>query len=654
MSSQVEAIFGAAMASDTLERDTLVRNLCCQKLDPEKQLDSDSDVGRKIGVYRLIEEAGRGGMGVVYRARRDDGEYQQQVAVKILRRDIGARNWKERFANEKQILANLNHPNIAQLLDGGSTGDGQMSISQRLTLFRKICVAVNFAHRNLVVHRDLKPDNILVTENGEPKLLDFGVAKLASVDETLTSGITGAVPFTPEFAAPEQLDGGIVTTATDIYALGILLYELLCDRRPWTGITNIAKLIRSVLETEVTPPSNHVPGALRRELRGDLDAITLKALNKNPTDRYDSVNQLIADIDNYQKNLPITATQSGVLYHFGKFFKRNTASVLFSLILLVVVLAGAVTTLWQWQVATAERDLSQSRYVELRKVVKTMVFDLPARIESYPGSEELRAELTDQGVALLDALREQQPDDPSLIYDLSAAYRAMGYVQGMPGPTNLGQLDEAIRSYENSIALLENLQSKTTDDMQVNLSLVDNYRELAYVHATKGIKTLTERGVEYAQKCLILTRRLMGDPTPTIVLQHIRCLMASSYLAILDNRPADSSNYLDEVESLDIHSMRENDDFKAPPGIFSMIAARVLEDRATLASSRGDHLIAIELEIERLQIVESIPENVSRRNRLIAWSHHALGGRYAKFENFEHAKSGACPFGKGQTAVESI
>ncbi len=317
--------------------------------------------GREIGPYRLTSELGSGGMGAVYLAERIDGVHQQPVALKLVW-PTGGREMIERFHREREILARLNHPNIARLHDGGTTPEGwpylvmeyvageplttycrthRLTIIERLNLFRTVCDAVQYAHRNLIVHRDLKPTNILVTADGVPKLLDFGIAKLLEgghYQATLTSG--GVQPFTPLYASPEQIRNEPITTASDVYSLGVLLYELLTGTRPYgKSADSLTEQMRAVTETEPPRPSVHLA-----ELRGDLDNITLKALHKDLAPRYATADQLSDDLLRHLNGEPVTARPATRRYRVGKYVQRHRAFVTMASLLALTLLMVAIVT----------------------------------------------------------------------------------------------------------------------------------------------------------------------------------------------------------------------------------------------------------------------------------------------------------------------
>ena len=351
--------------------------------------------GQRVGAYTLISEIGHGGMGSVWLAERNDGRFERRVAVKLLNIALMGRAGEERFRREGNILASLSHPHIAELIDAGVSEAGQpylvlehvagehldqysdrerLSIEERIRLLLDVMAAVAKAHANLIVHRDLKPSNVLVRYDGKAKLLDFGIAKLLD-DKTQTGEATltgeGGKIMTPEYAAPEQLTGGPITTATDVYALGVLLYALLTGCHPTaTGTNSPADLLKAVLETEPARPSDVVtsrlhpeaavenaakrsssPDRLRRMLRGDLDTIVTKALKKDPAERYASVTALADDLRHYLRNEPISARPDRLSYRARKFIRRNSSAVVLAAIAVTAAASGVVGTTLQARTA---------------------------------------------------------------------------------------------------------------------------------------------------------------------------------------------------------------------------------------------------------------------------------------------------------------
>jgi len=367
--------------------------------------ETGSRVGQSIGHYRVVREIGRGGMGVVLLAVRDDDQFKKHVAIKLLRRGMDTEDILRRFRNERQILASLEHPHIARLIDGGMTEDGlpyfvleyvegepldkycdehRLTTPDRLQIFSKVCAAVQYAHQNLIVHRDLKPSNILVTSAGEPKLLDFGIAKLLNPElttYTISPTATMARLMTPDYASPEQIRGRTITTASDVYSLGVVLYRLLtghapyhfvdsspqeierlvCDtapEKPSTAVSRVEELTTGKGVTRISPESvskarQEQPDALRRRLRGDLDNIVLRALRKEPERRYSSAAQLSDDIHRYLDGLPVTARPNTFGYRASKFVARNQVGVAAAAVVVLAVVAGLVGMAWQARGARA-------------------------------------------------------------------------------------------------------------------------------------------------------------------------------------------------------------------------------------------------------------------------------------------------------------
>ena len=352
--------------------------------------------GDRVGPYRLIREVGQGGMGVVFEAYRDDDQYRKRVAIKTISRGRDSELILRRFRYERQILARLEHKNIAGLLDGGVTDTGQpyfaleyvegnpidqycdarrLGVRERVQLFRQVSGAVQYAHTNLIIHRDLKPSNILVTAEGTVKLLDFGIAKLLREDDGSDGeGLTqpGVVPRTTAYASPEQVKGEAVTTATDVFSLGLVLYQLLAGRHPFThDMPSGEETRRRIMEDAPRPPSLAVSTEerrLQRTLHGDLDSIVLMALRKEPGRRYPSVEQLSEDVLRYLAGLPVAAQADSAGYRLRKFVRRNRAAVIGALAATLALLVGLGATAWQAGVARHERDRAQREAAKATRV----------------------------------------------------------------------------------------------------------------------------------------------------------------------------------------------------------------------------------------------------------------------------------------------
>jgi serine/threonine protein kinase len=435
--------------------------------------------GRRIGQYQIMREIGRGGMGTVYLAARADEQYQKLVAIKIVRRGMDSEDILRRFRNERQILANLDHPNIARLLDGGTTPDGlpylvmeyaegvpvtdycdhhRLPTRVRLELFRTICEAVQHAHQNLVVHRDLKPSNILITKEGTPKLLDFGIAKVLNPELSALSTdhtSTELRVLTPDYASPEQVRGEKLTTTSDVYSLGILLYELLTGHRPYRSTsTPPHELARVICEQEPMRPSTAIanteivthgetkprtitpesvssardtqPDKLRRHLSGDLDNIILMALRKEPVRRYPAVSQFSEDISRHLGGLPVIARKDTFAYRASKFVRRNRLGVAAAGIILLLLLGGIVATIWQARVAQREQIRAERVSAFLEKV---LTYSNPSfKAPGKKGGEMTMKDVLDEAARRLDSDEfSSQPEAQARLEKIiGASYGGLG------------------------------------------------------------------------------------------------------------------------------------------------------------------------------------------------------------------------------------
>jgi non-specific serine/threonine protein kinase/serine/threonine-protein kinase len=569
---RVKEIYQAAIEHDPAARPAFVREACGDDEDLREEVESlldcrddassfievsapevaaralspqDAVTDGRIGSYRIKTEIGRGGMGTVYLAVRDDDEYRQQVALKIINPGFATRALVKRFRHERQILANLNHAHIARLLDGGTTPSGlpffameyvegvpitnyaqqhNLSVAERLALFAKVCAAVAYAHRNLVVHRDIKPSNILVTADGTPKLLDFGIAKLLD-RESAENTITTLGVMTPEYASPEQVRGEHVTTATDVYSLGVVLYELLTGKRPFRFKSRQPQDVSfAILNDEPQRPSlavarrdapasgeaadnepresadaNDAPSLaaqpatdaaktntrsseterLSRHLRGDLDQIVLTALRKEHARRYLSVEAFAEDIRRHLAGLPVSARGDTVRYRATKFVRRNRVSVAATALVLVSILGGAGIAVWQARRANVERARAERRFNDVRKLANAVLFDYHDKIESLTGSTEVRRQMLADSLAYLDSLSQEASADPMLLRELAAAYEKTGTIQGNAMWSNTGDAQGMIESYRKSFAIRERLVAIEPQSDELR-------RELAIAHENLG------------------------------------------------------------------------------------------------------------------------------------------------------------------------
>lgn len=484
-----------------------------------------------LGPYRLLKEIGRGGMGAVYLAEREQ-HYQQKVAIKIVKRGMDSDFILDRFRHERQILARLNHPYIAHMLDGGITPDGRpylvmdyvegrkvttfcrdkgLGARQKIELFRKICEAVQFAHQNLIIHRDLKPGNILIEADGTPKLLDFGLAKLmdGNLSQEQTRLHAGGLLFTPAYASPEQASGEPVSTATDTFALGAILFEILTGQ-PIRDIdsTDPASVSKTILESSVRRARSVAPNLDR-----DLDNILGKALQSEPSRRYGTAEQFSEDLRRYLAGLPVGAVPDHFTYRMEKFVSRNRWQVTAGIMFVALLAAGLATTTWQAQraeqqssIARAERakadaqrmraesesaraDVARAkaeseaeealkqrsiarqetvraelRFSQVRQIAGTFLFDFHTAIADLPGSLPARKMLVEKGLQYLDGLSKEGSKDPSLQYELAQAYLRIGDIQGEPALPNIGDLAGALKSYNKGLVLVLDVLGRKPSD----------------------------------------------------------------------------------------------------------------------------------------------------------------------------------------------
>ncbi len=445
--------------------------------------------GLLLGPWRLTQMLGAGGMGDVWLAQRSDGAYSGQAAVKVLRRGMDSARVLARFALEQQALARLQHPHIAHLIDAGRTPDGlpyfvmehvqgqpidqaceSLSLHQRLKLFLQLADAVAHAHRTLLVHRDLKPSNVLVTPEGSVKLLDFGIAKAldplqGDVGDAGAAGLTaaGERPFTPHYASPEQVRGEAVSTATDIYSLGVLLYVMLTGQRPYgRRATTPLQAARAVLEDEPTRPSALSPATpqdgrwltARKKLQGDLDNILLKALAKPVEQRYASVDALAADVRNHLAGYPVSARPPSAAYLAQRFVQRNRVATAAAALALAAVLGGAGVALWQANLAQAQRDVAEQRFKQVRQLANQQVFKYHDQIENLPGATQVRQSLLVDAAAFLDSLDKDAGGDPQLAFELASTYYRISRLQGVDSSINTGEHDLAQVNLAKALALV--------------------------------------------------------------------------------------------------------------------------------------------------------------------------------------------------------
>jgi serine/threonine protein kinase len=496
--------------------------------------------GKRIGPYLVEEQIGHGGMGEVYAATRADGQFTKRVAIKLVRSGFDNALLLERFRNERQILATLVHPNIAQLLDGGTSEDGipylvmelvdgvpidtycerqKLGISERLKLFRQVCSAVQYAHQHLVVHRDIKPSNIFVTKDGTPKLLDFGIAKI--VGESGATDVTALRPMTPEFASPEQIKGGAITTASDVYSLGVVLYRLLTGRSPYRVNTNSAQeLSHAIADLDPEPPSAAVlrkskdpflspmqfpEGSLprfNRRLASDLDFILLKALRKEPQQRYGTVEQFAEDVRRHMEGLPVYARKGTWAYHASKFIHRHRAAVVGTSLVAISLIIGLIATVHEARIAEENRRRAERRFNDVRQLANSLMFEVHDSIRNLPGATAARLLIIERAQQYLDSLAEESQSDPSLLLELATAYSRLAMVQGDVLNANLGQSAQSAKNYRKAVDLLVTCTQLQPDSLDTQRALADGYLNLSLALARTGDRSLSKKYSEKAVQLL--------------------------------------------------------------------------------------------------------------------------------------------------------
>lgn len=492
--------------------------------------------GSLAGPYRLESLLGRGGMGEVYRARREDRPADPPVAVKLLQAGREGEALARRFRQEARILASLHHPGIAALLDSGVSEDGRPyivmeyvegepitlwceratpPIRERVALFREVCAAVHFAHQNLVIHRDIKPANILVTGTGQAKLLDFGIAKLlAPTDDPLDTTTLSGRALTPSYASPEQVRGEPVSTVSDVFSLGVVLYELLTGRRPLAlQDLPLAEALERVITEEPVRPSAAVSAddpvlgarSWRRALEGDLDNIVLRALRKEPARRYPSAAELSADLERFLDGRPVMARPDTLGYRVRKFVGRHRVGVLATAAVTVVVALGAAGTISQSQRAAVERARALQRMADVRELANSLLFEVHDAVADLPGATEARRLILERGIQNLETLAAEVSGNRELEWELAEAYLRTGLVQGDPTRASLGDLVGAEASFRRANALAAGLVAVDPRNWRARRTWALVQEKLGDVRAWRGE---VPEGVAHAIEALALYRSI--------------------------------------------------------------------------------------------------------------------------------------------------
>lgn len=568
--AQVNAVFAEAVELPAHQRAAFLAAACADDLglraEVEALLASDAQAGgflespaaapreaagtgSRIGAWQLEELTGRGGMGAVWAARRVDGAYQQKAALKLVRAGLDDDLLGKRFLAERQILAKLEHPRIARLLDGGTTPEGapwlameyvegeridaycagrKLPTPARLRLFLEVCQAVSYAHQHLVVHRDLKPANVLVKGDGTPMLLDFGIARLLdAAGRGAATELTrqGGHAMTPAYASPEQIRGEPVSTASDVFSLGVLLFQMVTQRLPFgDGAASPDSVVKAVLDEEPERPSKVAPTA---RLAADLDSVILKALEKDPARRYASVDLFAQDLRRFLEGQPVEAYAATFFYRAAKLVRRNRALASALALFVASLVAGIAATSWQAHVASRERAKAEKRFGEMRAMSNALIFEVHDAIQYLPGATDARARVTKKAVEYLDELAADEPGDAALVRELAAGYQKVAQAQSASMFANLGDAASAARNYEKALGLLEAQNAKPSASREDRAALAD-------VRAAFGLHLLEQGEVTRAlslERSAFELRLALLDAAPTDADRQRAAANAEAHLA---------------------------------------------------------------------------------------------------------------------------
>lgn len=543
--------------------------------------DKEPPAPTRVGQYEIIREIGRGGMGAVYLASRADDQYRKQVAIKLVLRDRENAMVLERFRRERQILANLDHPNIALLLDGGATPEGlpylvmeyvegqpideysdshSLNTIARLRMFLSVCAAVQHAHQNLIIHRDLKPSNILVRKDGTVKLLDFGIAKLVNPQQSptgkpLDKTATSMRMLTPEYASPEQVKGDPITTATDVYQLGVVLYQSLTGHHPF-AFKSRAAVMQMLLSDEPQRPSDAVtrvieessldgtknilrtpesvcstrernPQTLKRKLIGDLDAILLRALAKDPVKRYSSAEQFADDIRRFLNDDPVQASGSSLSYIGRKFLKKHKTGAAATGFVAASLIVGSAVATWEAHIANKERAKAEHRFQEVRRMANSFLFEVHDAMAPLAGTTAARQLVVRKAMEYFDSLSKEASDDPTLQRELATAYQRVGDLQGNPNSANLGDTTGALANYKKALAIRDELLKANPKNPDARKDLASSYEATGDLLVTTGNTTAALENYQRSRMLLEDLYKELPDDKPT------KTLLVKSYQNVI-------------------------------------------------------------------------------------------------------------------------
>ncbi|HEY3744332.1 MAG TPA: protein kinase [Bryobacteraceae bacterium] len=591
----------------------------------------------RIGPYRLIEEIGAGGMGVVHLAEREGG-YHRKVAIKVLRRGMDTDFFLARFFKEREILGAMDHPGVVRIVDAGSTVDGrpylvmdyvdgiridryceqnQIPVNERLKIFIKVCQAVQHAHRNLIVHRDLKPGNILVTPEGEPKLLDFGIAKVIDENEERTQ-LTIPI-MTRQYASPEQVLGKRITTSCDIYALGLILYEMLTSTRPYDLKDKpVDEVERLVCKIDPPPPSSTVTEhTTRYTLRGDLDRIVMMALRKEPERRYGSVEAMTADLIRYLDGRPVSAQRDTWHYRAGKFLQRNRNALMLASVIAATILGGTVGIVWQASIARAERArgervtlAAEARLASLREFASSTLFDLQNAIHDLPGSTDAQRLLLDRAIKYSDQLAAEAGDNPKLLSEVALVDEHIGLLENVPA--------SALQYQQKALEIRQRLVTTYPAETGYKRDLAISYVRLAELD---HLMNRPDQELAHARQA-IQTLGASAEGRDTLASAYRSQASALMTQGDLSGALAAATARVDLLRKMELEH---------PTDITARVAtAEALEQQASILERQGNRLQARQLEQANTAVFEQAvawKPNDSRFQRLLKENRRAVGMR---------------------------
>ena len=609
--------------------------------------------GERVGPFELLRPIGHGGMGEVWLARQADGRVEREVALKLPAMHRLAGSWRERFRRERDILARLEHPHIARLYDAGVTDSGQpwlamefvggltllehvasrpYSMAERLALFRQVLDSVAHAHRHLVVHRDLKPANILIDASGQVKLLDFGIAKLLDEEDGASAAATeltrvGSRVMTLRYAAPEQAAAGAITTATDSYALGVILHELLTGLAPYRAVREGRAFTEVALlqEPVAVPSSLDLPRPLARALAGDLDAIILKALRREPVDRYASVELFDEDILAHLERRPVKARAGTWRYLAGRFAARRKLPLATAAAIVVTLLAGLVVAERERRVAVAEKARAERHFASVRKLANTFIFDVHGEIEQLAGALPARKKLVGTAAEYLDRLADESRGEPALALEVAGAYRRLAEISGDARGAHLGDPAAARRYAGRASTLLADARAADPG----NLDILREQRVVALLLGRLRLEGGDSAGVEDTARAAGIARAIAQHPQATVDDRRNLGATLAEYGGILavvrDDHAAAATQLALAVETLEALVAGN------PADVASRAALAYAYERAAMgaeATGRHDQLPRAIALLERsiaatTTVVRDDPGRIAHRIKLVSRHNNA-------------------------------